>query len=65
MDVKVIYNQHLDNNQVIIEVNEHTEHVNDIVNYINKLAKTKLFPENIKGNTLYKTRRYYFLSHRK
>ncbi|MBL0377769.1 MULTISPECIES: LytTR family DNA-binding domain-containing protein [Staphylococcus] len=51
MDVKVIYNQHLDNNQVIIEVNEHTEHVNDIVNYINKLAKTKLFPGKYKGET--------------
>ena len=51
MDVKVIYNQHLDNNQVIIEVNEHTEHVNDIVNYINKLAKTKLFSGKYKGET--------------
>src|SRR5699024_632992 len=51
MDVKVIYNQNTDNNQIIIEVNEHTEHGNDIVNYINKLSNTKLCPGKYKGET--------------
>lgn len=48
MDVKVIYNQNLDNNQIIIEVNEHTEHVNDIVNILINYLKLNYFPENIK-----------------